>query len=628
MWARTRVVNHSPEKMEFFLFTGGSDSVVLYKIQGDTVYEGRTGHYVPIRDRITWRGPVVGVPFSVLPHDDVDLYVLMKERRGVGPNFIPRLYDRYRWYYSYYSRVVSPNLTAALFTGALLIMFLYNLVVFFSTRIKTYLYYALYLVSILVALYFEMLVNQFGWIGFASYSVNQVMILLGINGSSMCYLLFGRSLVETKKLTPKWDRVLGIMVITRLLITLTGLLGLGDGSLMTSLISVATIWYGIEAIVLLLYFYWLIRLRLQVAWFFIVGSFLVFGGGFIPIFLANTFDFTLNTPLFLYGSILLEIVVFSLGLGYKMRKQQQDKLQAEQALNQELQKVNTAFGRLVPHEFIHSLGYESVLEVKLGDQVAREVTVLFSDLRGYTTLAEQMTPEENFRFLNAYLGRMGPNIQQNGGFVNQYYGDGIMALFQRSPADALRASIAMQQTLAEYNDYRQEKGRREIRAGIGLHTGSLMMGIIGDTLRLEAGVVSDTVNTASRMEGLTKHFGVSLLLSEASLDKMGSQQDGFSLRYLGRVLVKGRQAPIRIFECFDGDSPQLKRMKAEQKPAFDHALNRYLARDFAAAVEAFQGILAILPDDGPSQHYLKLSQQYLKEGVPATWDGVEVMLLK
>ena len=110
--------------------------------------------------------------------------------------------------------------------------------------------------------------------------------------------------------------------------------------------------------------------------------------------------------------MLLEILVFSLGIGYKMRRQQREKLEAERDLNRELSKINTAFGRFVPHEFISSLGYDSVVDVKLGDQVKKEVTVLFSDIRGYTTLSEQMTPAENFRFLNAYLGQLGPVIQQ------------------------------------------------------------------------------------------------------------------------------------------------------------------------------------------------------------------------
>ena len=157
----------------------------------------------------------------------------------------------------------------------------------------------------------------------------------------------------------------------------------------------------------------------------------------MPVVLASQLGWTLQPAKFLLPALTLEILVFSLGLGYKIRRQQRDKPVAERSLNQELTKINTAFGRFVPHEFIQSLGHESVIQVKLGDQVEKTVTVLFSDIRDYTSLAEDMSPAENFRFLNGYLGRMGPIIQQHGGFVNQYYGDGIMALFLNEAEDAL-----------------------------------------------------------------------------------------------------------------------------------------------------------------------------------------------
>ena len=122
------------------------------------------------------------------------------------------------------------------------------------------------------------------------------------------------------------------------------------------------------------------------------------------------------------------------------------------------------------------------LEVKLGDQIQDEVTVLFSDIRAYTTLSESMTPRQNFNFLNSYLSRVGPKIKENNGFVNQFLGDGIMALFQHHSSDAVKASVQMQKKVAEYNIERQSKGRKPIRVGIGLHTGPLMMGIIGDIM--------------------------------------------------------------------------------------------------------------------------------------------------
>ena len=122
------------------------------------------------------------------------------------------------------------------------------------------------------------------------------------------------------------------------------------------------------------------------------------------------------------------------------------------------------------------------------------MTVLFSDIRAYTTMSEKMTPDENFKFINAYLSRVGPVINQNKGFVNQFMGDGIMALFTQSPENALKAAIEMQEAVRKYNADRLYKGRTAIKVGIGLHVGELMLGIIGDRDRNDTGVISDAVN--------------------------------------------------------------------------------------------------------------------------------------
>ena len=139
----------------------------------------------------------------------------------------------------------------------------------------------------------------------------------------------------------------------------------------------------------------------------------------------------------------------------------------------------------MPSAFLRSLGRENITEVRLGDQALREVTVFFSDIRGYTALSETMSPTDNFRFVNALNGRLGPFIRSNKGFINQYLGDAIMAIFPHEPMDALRAAIEMQEALQDYNRYRQRKKRRPIRLGMGIHTGPLIMGIIGDEKRLD-----------------------------------------------------------------------------------------------------------------------------------------------
>ena len=290
-----------------------------------------------------------------------------------------------------------------------------------------------------------------------------------------------------------------------------------------------------------------------------------------------------------------------------------------------LRQINDVTSRFVPTEFIRAIGRETITEVQLGDNKAQDITVLFTDIRGYTGLSEAMSPEENFRFVQAYAGRMGPIIHRNHGFVNQYLGDGIMALFQRKGEDALQAAIDMQRRVWEYNQQRISKGRDPIKVGMGLHTGPLIMGIIGDSLRSDPAVIADTVNTASRLEGLTKYYGSAILVSEDSLDTMGSDYRS-GCRYLGLVQVKGRQQPMGLYECFLGDEPDVIKRKQAIASNFDAAVQAYLMGDMKLAVAKFAPLSE--GGDQTAQYFLTKALHYRDKGVPKDWIGVDVMMRK
>lgn len=276
---------------------------------------------------------------------------------------------------------------------------------------------------------------------------------------------------------------------------------------------------------------------------------------------------------------------------------------------------------------MRSLNRERITNVQLGDYVESNVTVLFLDMRDYTPLAETMTPEENFKFVNAFHGRMGPVIQQHQGFVNQYLGDAIMAIFPGHPSDALRAAIEMQCTLRHYNQERANKGRRPVNMGIGIHTGPLIMGIIGDRKRMDAATIADTVNTASRIERLTKHYGVSILLSQESREEL-DKTDEFAFRYLGKILLKGKNEPHGLYECIQGDPPDLEAHKADTLPDFEAGLQQFLSRDFPNAAATFHKVLRAHPDDQAARLFLNKASRYTIDGVPEDWTGVEIMTSK
>ena len=235
-----------------------------------------------------------------------------------------------------------------------------------------------------------------------------------------------------------------------------------------------------------------------------------------------------------------------------------------------------------------------------------------------------MSPEDNFRFLNSYLSRLGPLISTNHGFVNQFYGDRIMALYLDEPEDAIKSSMEMHKEIDSYNDYRKKKGRVPIKIGIGLHTGPIMLGIIGDKKRMDAGVVADSVNTASRMEGLTKFYGAPIIISEDTLSRI-DDPGMYNYRFLGKVQVKGKQKAVPVFEITDGDPEDVIELKMKTKPDFEEGLSRYFAKDFTNASVCFKKVLNVNPSDKTATLYLKRSAQLMVQGVPDEWEGVELM---
>ncbi|NES22281.1 MAG: response regulator [Symploca sp. SIO3E6] len=278
-----------------------------------------------------------------------------------------------------------------------------------------------------------------------------------------------------------------------------------------------------------------------------------------------------------------------------------------------LAKINAAYGRFVPHDFLHFLGLESIIDVKLGDHVQQEMTILFSDIRSFTSLSEGMSPQENFNFINSYLSQVSPVIRAHNGFIDKYIGDAIMALFPKSADDAVQGAITMQEQVALYNQYRQSSGYVPIAIGIGLHTGSLMLGTIGEQERMESTVISDAVNLASRLEGLTKLYGARIIISEATLSELNNLPQ-YSYRFLDKVKVKGKKIAVAIFEICNGDPEKLQELKMNTKTRFEEAVFLYHHQEFAAAKKLFKEVLRNNPQDQAAILHLKSCKKRQKYG--------------
>jgi class 3 adenylate cyclase len=274
-----------------------------------------------------------------------------------------------------------------------------------------------------------------------------------------------------------------------------------------------------------------------------------------------------------------------------------------------LSMTNSSYDRFVPHEFLSYLNKQSIIDVKLNDNVEKHMTILFSDIRSFTTLSEEMTPQENFQFINNYLGIMGPIIRQNNGFIDKYIGDAIMALFD-STDDAVIASLQMLEALAEYNQDNTDLLPHDLEIGIGIHRGKLRLGAIGEHDRMDGTVISDAVNLASRIESSTKLFGAQCLVSETALHDIHNREE-LDVRLIGEVNVKGKAKPVTLYEVYSGNSKELVTVKNCTVSMFEEAVRLFQLGFYDKAQAKFSECVDNAPLDAAAVYYLSLCKEKL-----------------
>ena len=290
----------------------------------------------------------------------------------------------------------------------------------------------------------------------------------------------------------------------------------------------------------------------------------------------------------------------------------------------ELAQLNEAYECFVPREFLQLLHKDNIIHVKLGDQIQQSMSVMFCDIRSFTTLSEKMTPQENFNFLNSYLSRVSPIIRQHNGFIDKYIGDAVMALFPNNPEDAVQCAIQMLHEVKHYNIERKATDYEPIEIGIGIHTGSMMLGIIGEEKRKQGTVISDAVNLADRLEGLTKRYGASIVISQQTLKGIANRSR-YNYRFLDTVQVKGKHRAVSVFEIFDGNTVAEIEQKLRSKTNFEEGLSLYYDKNFARACVKFDDVLKQNPKDKAAQFYLERAAHFMVHGISSDWSGVEVL---
>jgi adenylate cyclase len=291
-------------------------------------------------------------------------------------------------------------------------------------------------------------------------------------------------------------------------------------------------------------------------------------------------------------------------------------------------EMRKAFNRyLNPHVVTGIL--ENTEQVELGGKTL-EGTVFFSDIKNFTNIAEGLSPKELVALLNEYFSLASNIILEEEAMVDKYIGDAIMAIFGAPIPRADHAKVAcltslkVQRALTAHYHGQAGQSNPIFETRIGLHTGRMIVGNIGSTNRLDYTAIGDTVNLASRLEGVNKIFGTKIIISESTFEQA---KDSIEVRELDLLRVKGKQVPIRIYELL-GEKNSLTASENMKMGQFAEALGLYKTKKFGAAQKVFLKILLHHPDDGPSANYVIRCKRLAKEKLPSPWDGVFTLTTK
>ncbi|MCA9547294.1 MAG: hypothetical protein KC613_22985, partial [Myxococcales bacterium] len=591
VWLRADVVNPSDQPIErlWVLRFALIDQVVLAAVYPDgRVDRVRAGEDVPLAHRrVPHRLPVL--PITVPPGQTVRLYAHLADPGAIDA---PMLLCTWPWLAKAEAR---RDLIHGLFMGSLLVLMLFATGLAVARRERLYGWFAGYLGSVLLSCLVYFWAGAAPWLAerWGPDAVNRGIVVTAVL-VFMASIGFAARLLDLDQHRPRihrwlsrvlWAYPVGMVAAATLPYGVA--VALSAVSMLPVLVpvGVSVRLAGAQRVAALYALSWAVLIGAVAAVYLRVA-------GLVPA------DFP--TAWFLYVGFFLQFVVLVVAMAGRVRaikRERRAALQAEIAAYQRNAALARSFERFVPKAFLDRLQRTSYTEIELGDAVTHQATVLFTDLRGFTRLFENIPPAEGFALLNHYLGRMTPLVEAHGGVVDKYVGDSIMALFLGAADDAVRAVVAMGQALRELNeDGTLPRGVR-LATGSGLHAGAVALGTVGSVHRLDVTALGDTVNSAARPEALTSALGVGVLVSEEVTWRL-RDPELFHLRSLGPVRLYGREEPLGVVEVCAADPETVREAKLRTRARFDGALQAYRAGAFEEAARELAWCAAQCPEDG------------------------------
>lgn len=274
----------------------------------------------------------------------------------------------------------------------------------------------------------------------------------------------------------------------------------------------------------------------------------------------------------------------------------------------DFQNLSQAYSKFIPERIFAFFPKNKISSLQLGEKAEKEMNILIVDIRSFKKLSKTMSIEENFKFINSYLGRISPYIYNYNGFVDTFIGDDLIAFFS-SAENALLAAIDIQTEIRIYNHYRMKSGYEPIQVGIGIHYGSFMLGLLGYEKRIEGTLISEALNFTIELQTLAKLYNSHTLISQTAFSQIPNH-NLYKHRLVDRLVQEGKEA-ILVYEIYNGISPYLIELKEAGKEYFNKGIEAYFKKDYKIAIQEFMKAFQISPGCDLTKVYLKKCQEKL-----------------
>lgn len=539
VWIKLQPASISTDKKIMELTYPILDWVKLYAFSKNGIKAQQSGDFVPYHDwPIDHKNPAFQLSSEVRSADFLLFEVSSTSSLQVGLKFHNEV--------EFNKKNRLEHTFSGMFYGTFLIMIVYNFFIWLFVREKSHLYYIIFLIGFgLLVFTFQGYAFQNLWPTATQWNSNAILFFMQF--ALWAALSFQRHLLGLKNKLPRLDKAGQYLRLLLLLGMLCSLFSNAYSFVIVSfLLLVSTVVHLLCSSITLM-----LRGDRSAKLYFFAWCFLIVGS---MINVAVAFDwlppyFALRNAMQIGSVFEVALLSFTLGDRYQqilIEKEvaQEELLETRKRSIERQRKQLRSFFRFVPQDFISLLKKRKFESIQLGDSMeVKKMTILFADIRGFTKFAEKNNSEEVLRKLNSLLSQIEPIILKHGGFIDKYIGDAIMALFPRDPLGALKAAWEMNEKVRSLN----ESGATTFKMGIGVHQGPVILGSIGSQKRIDMTVIGDTVNTAARVESLTRTYDVDILFAKSMLSAVGAGFKG-DYRSIDQVKAKGKSDTIEIFE--------------------------------------------------------------------------------